>query len=214
MQIETRAIELDPLAAVHYSDMAILLLILNRNEDALESARTSARLAPDSYDRHEPLIVTLTMLGKYEQAIQTMRMAEEHLGADPGYVSSWWSMLYYQQGDRENLRKQLDKRIESARQTNDFYPSGITAFYTLWLDGVEAALPLLEKSYEEKEGLLAWPEYFYLPEHMSNDPAWIAFWQKPGLAELIETRRQYGPYENIGYWQGSSAHPFGSAANP
>ena len=109
------------------------------------------------------------------------------------------------QSTTRSTGSKLDKRIESARQTNDFYPSGVTAFYTLWLDGVEAALPLLEKSYEEKEGLLAWPEYFYLPELMSNDPAWIAFWQKPGLAELMETRRQYGPYENIGYWQEPSA---------
>ena len=201
MKMELRAIELDPLAAVHYSDLAFLMLLLQQNEDALEVAQTSARLAPDSYDRQEPLIVTLIRLGKYGQAIETINMAEEKLGADPGYVSYWRCMLYYNQGDRENLRKQLNKRLESASQTDDYYPISVTAFFTLWLDGVEAALPLYEKSYEEKEGLLGWPEFFYLPEDVSDDTAWIAFWKKPGLAELMEARRANGPYENIGYWK-------------
>jgi len=201
MKMETLAIELDPLAAVQYSDLAIQLLILNRKDEALEHAQTSVRLAPDSYDRHDSLIIALIFLGKYEQAIETIRMAEDKMRADPGYVSLWWCMLYYQQGDRENLRKELDKRLESTLQTDGFYPYIMTAFFTLWLDGVEAALPLLEKSYADKEGLLGWPEYFYLPERVSDDPAWIAFWQKPGLAELIETRRQFGPYDSVGYWK-------------
>jgi len=201
MKMEMQAIELDPLAAVHYSDLAILMLLLQHNEDALEVAQTSARLAPDSYDRHEPLIVALIRLGKYGQAIETINMAEDKLAADPGYVSYWRCMLYYHQGDRENLRKQLDKRLESASQTDDYYPSNITGFFVLWLDGVEAALPLFEKSYEGKEAFLGWPEYLYLPEDVSDDPAWTAFWQKPGLAELMDARRANGPYENIGYWK-------------
>jgi len=201
MKVEKRAIELDPLAAVHYSDLAFLMLLLHRNEEALEAAQTSARLAPDSYDRLEPLIVTLIWLGKYGQAIETIDMAEDKLAADPGYVSYWRCMLYYHQGDRENLRRQLEKRLESASQTDDYYPASVTAFFVLWLDGVEAALPLYEKSYEEEEVFLGWPEYFYLPEDVSDDPAWTAFWQKPGLAKLMEIRRANGPYENIGYWK-------------
>ncbi|MDH4020852.1 MAG: tetratricopeptide repeat protein, partial [Xanthomonadales bacterium] len=201
LEMEARAIELDPLAAVHYSDLAFVMLLLQRNEEALEAAQTSARLAPESYDRLEPLIVVLIRLGKYEQAKELMNMATDKLVADPGYVSYWWCMLYYHQGDRENLRKQLNQRLESAAQSDDYYPNSVTAFFALWLDGVEAALPLYEKSYEEKEGLLGWPEFFYLPEDVSDDPAWIAFWQKPGLAELMEMRRTNGPYENIGYWK-------------
>ena len=173
LEMESRAIELDPLAAVHYSDLAFLMLLLHRNEDALEAAQTSARLAPDSYDRLEPLIVVLIRLGKYERAKELMNMAEDKLAADPGYVSYWRCMLYYHQGDRENLRRQFDKRLEAASQTDDYYPSSVTAFFALWLDGVEAALPLYEKSYEEKEALLGWPEFFYLPEDVSDDPAWL-----------------------------------------
>ena len=131
-------------------------------------------------------------------------MVKNELGADLGYVSSWWAMLYYQQGDRENLRKILDERQASASLSQEQSAfSTVTAFFVAWLDGVEAAIPLLEDAYNAKEGLLGWPEYFYLPEQVSDDPAWAAFWQKPGLVELIESRREFGPYEKISYWKES-----------
>jgi serine/threonine-protein kinase len=202
LEIERRAIELDPLAAVHYSDLAFLLLVMNRNEEALKPAETAIRLAPDSFDRHDAYIVTLIQLGKYDQAVKTIEMARDELNASTGYVSSWRAMLYYCKGDLENLRKVLTERQTTPRHQGEHSVYlAITAFFVAWIDGVEAALPLLEESYDSKEALLAWPEYFYLPEQVSDDPAWIAFWQKPGLAELVEFRREFGPYENISYWK-------------
>jgi TolB-like protein len=204
MKIESRAVELDPLAAVHHADMAFLLLILNRNEEALEYAKTSISLAPDSYDRIDPYIVSLIMLGQYERAIESIRSSEDKTGSDPGYTTSWWAMLYFHQNDRENLRKTLIERQKLANISGEMVFQTITAFYVAWLDGVEAAIPLLQNSYNAKEQLLVWPEYFYLPENISDDPAWIAFWQQPGLAELMDIRRGFGPYETIGYWKENS----------
>jgi len=142
----------------------------------------------------------LNRLAKNDQ----LHVAEATRDADPGYVSSWWAMLYYHQNDRERLRKILIERQELAKSSNNLVFTTVTAFYAAWLDGVEAAIPILQESYNNKEQLLVWPEYFYLPEHVSNDPAWIAFWQQPGLAELIEARREFGPYEKIGFWKARS----------
>ena len=75
------------------------------------------------------------------------------------------------------------------------------AFFTAWLDGTDAALPFLEKAYETDEGNLYWPEFFYLPEDISDDPDWLAFWQKPRLAELIEIRRGNKTQDHIGWWK-------------
>lgn len=201
LEIESRAIELDPLAAVHHSDLAFLLLVLNRNEDALSPAKTSINLAPDSFDRHDAYILSLIMLGQYEQAIEAIHVAENTLDADPGYVTSWWAMLYYQKNDRENLRKILIQRQQLARDSSNMVFTTVTAFFVAWLDGVEAALPILQESYDNDEQLLVWPEYFFLPEMVSDAPEWIAFWQQPGLAELIEVRREFGPHEKVGYWK-------------
>jgi tetratricopeptide (TPR) repeat protein len=201
MQIELKAIELDPLAAVHYSDLTFLFLNLNRIEEAYEQSLIATRLQPDSVDRHESLIISLIHLGKYEQAIETIQMVEEKLNAAGGYISHWHALLYYQQGDREKLRAILNQRLEVADNSRDSSSYTDTAFYTLWLDGVEAALPFLQKAYEKREFLLVDLQYFYLPERISDDPLWIAFWQQPGLAELIETRREFGPFENVGNWR-------------
>jgi TolB-like protein/Tfp pilus assembly protein PilF len=201
LKMESRATELDPLAAVHYSDLAFLYLTLNRNEEALDPARTARALAPDSIDRHDAYVVSLIMLGQYEQAIEAIQMGKNTPDADPGFVTSWWAMLYYHQNDRENLRKILNQRKEMSKNSHNMLFPTVTAFYIAWLDGVEAAIPFLAESYDKKEQLLVWPEYFYLPENVSDDPQWLEFWQQPGLAELIETRRGFGPYENIGYWK-------------
>jgi len=201
IQIENQAVALDPLTAVHYSDQAFLMLILNRTDAALEPALTSNRLGPDTAARHDPLIMTLIRLGRYEEAMESIRMAMLKTDADSGWVNTWWSFLYYHQGDRENLRIKLGERLEASVSENAYAASAITGMFVMWLDGVSAAMPYFQKSYELREFALSWPEYFYLPEHVSDDPAWIAFWQQPGLAELIETRREFGPYENIGYWK-------------
>lgn len=201
LQIETQSIALDPLAAVHYSDLAFLMLMLNRTDAALEPALTSSKLAPDTAARHDPLIMTLIRLGRYDKAMEHIRLAELKTNADPGFINTWWSFIYYQQGDRENLRKKLEERLKDLDSDSDYYASLITGMFTMWLDGISAAMPHFQKSYELREFALSWPEYFYLPEHVSNDPAWLEFWQQPGLAELIKTRREYGPYENIGYWK-------------
>jgi len=69
------------------------------------------------------------------------------------------------------------------------------------LDGTDAALPILAKAYARGEWLLSAPDYFYLPEHVSDDPEWLAFWQQPKLAELIRLRRDNHSAENIGLWR-------------
>jgi TolB-like protein/Flp pilus assembly protein TadD len=201
IQIENQSIALDPLAAVHHSDLAFLMLILNRNDAALEFALTSSKLAPDTASRHDPLIMTLIRLGKYDEAIESIRLAELQSNADSGFINTWWSFLYYHQGDRENLRAKLEERLEAGENNNEYKASLITGMFKMWLEGVSVAMPYFQESYELREFALIWPEYFYLPELVSDDPAWLEFWQQPGLAELVKTRREFGPYENIGYWK-------------
>jgi hypothetical protein len=79
-----------------------------------------------------------------------------------------------------------------------------TAFFIAWLDGPTAALPMLQQAYEENEWLLTWPEYFYLPQQYSDDPDWLAFWQQPPLAELMDIRRSNKTLDHIGFWKEKS----------
>ncbi len=200
-QIERRAIELDPLAAFNHGDLGVVLLILNRNEEALEYGHTSVKLAPDRANRMDVLISALIRLGDFSEARKQIELAENLPYPDPELVSTWWCQYYFEQNDVVNLRRVLAERAELSKQGATYMLHTTTAFYSLWLDGVDAAMPWLEKAWQQREYLLTWPLLVYLPERISTDPKWLEFWNRPGLKELMDIRRANGPYEHIGYWK-------------
>jgi len=200
-RLEQKAIELDPLAAVHYSDMAFVLFPLGRLEEGLNFGRTSAGLEPDSVTRADPLVIGLIVNGQYDEAIKTIRHFEQQSVSEIDTISWWWCMLYYHQGNEQKLREKVAERIQNLDSGSNDYNYTQTAFFTSWLDGTDAALILLEKANEINEFILIWPEYFFLPEDISDDPDWLAFWQQPRLAELMDIRRRNKTQDHIGWWK-------------
>jgi TolB-like protein/Flp pilus assembly protein TadD len=198
--MERRAMELDPLAAVHYSDLAFVLLAQGKDEEALDLARTSARLAPDIVDRQDALLYTLARNGEFEEATQLINYAVENLRGTDKYVNSWRCLVAFEQGNLSGLRQLVQERVAESHEVN-FNTYSIAAWYTLWLDGSQAALPLLEKSLEAQEYMLTWPEFFFLPELISDDPDFLAFWERPELRGLMETRRANWDGRPMGYWR-------------
>jgi TolB-like protein len=199
-RLEQEAIELDPLAAVHYSDMAFVLSPLHRYEEALVFGKTSASLEPDSIDRSDSLVTGLITTGQFDEAIKVIKHFEQHPDTDADLTNLWWCLLYYTQNDEQKLREKVAERMKHVDVGSKF-DIAITALFTAWLDGTEAALPLLEKAYEIREFNLTWPEFFYLPEDVSDDPDWLAFWKQPPLDELMEIRRSNKTQERIGWWK-------------
>jgi TolB-like protein/Flp pilus assembly protein TadD len=204
--LQNKAISLDPLAAVHYSDMAYLMFILGRNDEGLEYARTSARLEPESVPRVDSLVVGLMLTGLFDEAIQMINRFEQQPDLDLIYINNWWCMLHYLQGNTLELRDKLDEITEQLETgQGNFYYAGL-AFYTIWLDGTDAALPILAEASERNENFLTWPDHFYLPEDISDDPDWLAFWQQGRLAELMDIRRSHKTQEHIGWWKERPNH--------
>jgi len=200
-RVEREAIELDPLAAVHHTDMANLLYMLKRNEEGLNYGRTSASLEPDSAYRTDPLISGLILTGQYEDAERLIKSFEQQSDSAADIVNQWWCLLYYQIGDEQNLRKKLSERLEGSSSGAGNFDLAVTAFFLTWLDGTDAAMPTLQAAYEANAVYLEYPLFFYLPEDVSDDPDWLAFWQQPGLAELIEIRRQHKTQAQVGWWK-------------
>ena len=200
-QIERRAIELDPLAAFNHHDLGVVFLILNRNKEALEYGHTSAKLGAGRANRMDVLISALIRLGDFSEARRQIEVSKDMPYPDPELVSTWWCQYYFEQNDVANLRRVLAERAEQSKLGTTYMLHTTTAFYTLWVDGVDAAMPWLEKAYEAHEYLLTWPLLVYLPERISTDAKWLEFWNRPGLKELMDIRRANGPYEHIGYWK-------------
>jgi len=200
-RLEQKTIELDPLAAVHYSDMTFVLTPQHRYEEALEYARTAAKLAPGNIDRADGLVTNLITTGQYDEALEIMRKYELSHGPDDELVSFWWCLLYYYQDDEQNLREMLARRIQSIEDGKGAFGHNITAFFIAWLDGTDSALPWFKKAYEIDEFNFYWPDWVYLPEAISDDPDWLAFWAQPRLAELMAIRRSHQTKEHVGHWK-------------
>jgi TolB-like protein len=200
-RVEREAVVLDPLAAVHHTDMANLLYMLKRNEEGLNYGRTSASLEPGSTYRTDPLILGLILTGQYDEAEKLIKGFEQQSDSDVDVVNQWWCHLYYQIGDEQNLRKKLSERLEGSSSGTGNFDLAATAFFLTWLDGTDAAMPTLQAAYETNATYLQWPLFFYLPEDVSDNPDWLAFWQQPRLAELIEIRRQHKTQEHVGLWK-------------
>jgi len=200
-RLELEAIDLDPLAAVHYSDLAFVLFPVGRYDEALEYGRTSASLEPGNINRADPMINGLIMTGRYNEAAQLIEHFEEISDTEADLINFWWCLFYYEQGDEQNLRKKLAERLDELENGQGNFDTLMTAFFVTWLDGTDAGLPILKLAYETDEWNLYWPDYFYLPEDVSDDPDWLAFWQRPRLADLIEIRRNNKTQEHIGLWK-------------
>jgi TolB-like protein/Tfp pilus assembly protein PilF len=200
-RLELEAIAVDPLAAVHYSDIAFVMFAVGRYEEGLNYGRTSVELEPNSATRADPLVAGLVSTRRYDEAAQIITGFEQQAVPEESLVNWWWCLLYYHMGDEQKLREKLAVRLRALEDETSYFDTVFTAFFVTWLDGTDAGLPILQRAYETNEYNLAWPEYFYLPEEVSDDPDWLAFWQQPRLAELIEIRREHKTQEHIGWWK-------------
>jgi len=198
--MERRAVELDPLDAVQASDLADLLALRRKYTEALEYARISARLAPDSVQRQDILVWVLIHGGHVEEAEQTIERLIPEFRDDRAFVSGWRFALAFARNEVEGLRALIAEDL--ARPVDgSFYFYAATAWYALWVDGPQAALPLLRQALEQDDFLLTWPAFFFLPEMYSDDPDWLAFWEQPKLAGLIAARRANWNGEAVGQWK-------------
>jgi len=202
IQFERKAISLDPLSAVHFSDLASVLIQLRQFEDAIISARRSMSLAPDVLDRRVQLVYALSQIGEFDEARSLIEQAETSASTQIS-VTEWWAFYHYQKNDVVELRKLIDeeiRKIENRVSTEGLMLNSSIAYYSMWLNGTQDALPWFEKSYLKREESLAWSDWFYLPEDISSDPEWLEFWNKPELKELHKIRRTR-PNKNIGAWK-------------
>jgi TolB-like protein len=187
-KFERRAMELDLLADFHARDLAVLMMSTGRYDEALVYAQRAISLQVSAVG-YEILISSQLLLKDFDEAYQSLLQLE----ALPGVDLTWhapllWTRYYHAQQDWDSARPYYDKLKEAA--FSDKASATLTAVFALDIEGVEAALELMELAYVRREIWLAW-QTFDTPEEKSTDPRWLAFWEKPGLKELSELRRSY-----------------------
>jgi tetratricopeptide (TPR) repeat protein len=186
-EFERRAMELDMLADVHARDLAGLMMVIGRYEEALVYAQRALNLHI-SADGYSVLMRSQLYLEDFEAARQAILKLEALPGVDPGWSAPLWTRYYHAQQDWDRARPYYEKLKQAALA--DTASAALAADLALDIEGVEAAVELMELAYLRRDvGLTR--GHFNFPEERSTDPRWLAFWERPGLKELIELRRSY-----------------------
>jgi TolB-like protein/Tfp pilus assembly protein PilF len=184
---ERRAMELDMLAEVHARDLASLMISMGRYDEALVYAQRAMNLHV-SADTYSALIWCQLKLKDFDAARQSILKLEALPGVDPAWQAPLWTEYYHAQGEWDRARPYYEKLKQAV--LSDKGSAAWTGNFALDIEGVEAAVELMELAYVRRDIWLTRGD-FGLPEERSTDPSWLAFWEKPGLKELIELRRSY-----------------------
>jgi TolB-like protein len=186
-KFERRAMELDLLADVHARDLAVLMMSTGRYDEALVYAQRALELHVSAVG-YDILISSQLLLKDFDAAHRSILQLEAIPGFDPAWLIEVWARYYHAQQDWDRARPYYDKLKEAAFSGKAI--ATLTAVLALDIEGVEAALELMELAYVRRDGSLVW-QTFNAPEERSTDPRWLAFWEKPGLKELRELRRSH-----------------------
>jgi TolB-like protein/DNA-binding winged helix-turn-helix (wHTH) protein/lipoprotein NlpI len=171
------ALELDPDYAEGHRAMAVFLLMLRRNQEAVSAVERARELSPLSPNIKLDLAHALMRMGRYEEALEQVRKAQEIAPEHPR-VPAAFAMVYLQMGDPARALATLDGVPATARRGPWFgYIYGIQgrrqearnvlteldrrarsehvspqhlAVVHLGLGEEEQALSLLERAYEER----------------------------------------------------------------
>jgi TolB-like protein len=188
-KFKRRAMELDLLADVHAIDLAYLMMLMGRYDEALVYAQRALEMRV-SVLGYDILTSSQLLLKDFDAASQSILQLEALPGVDPAWHLQLWIRYYNAQRDWDRARPYYDKLKEAA--FSDKVSAALTAEFALDIEGVEAALELMELAYVRRDAWLTWlVEVLRLPEEELTDPRWLAFWEKPGLKELIELRRSH-----------------------
>ncbi|MBW2716268.1 MAG: tetratricopeptide repeat protein, partial [Deltaproteobacteria bacterium] len=186
-KFERRAMELDLLADVHLRDMSVLMRTMGRYEEALAYAQRALELQV-SVMGYDELVFSQIFLKDFEAAHESILKMEGLPEVDPGHIAGTWVRYYHAQQDLDRARPYYEK-LKAAALANKA-SAAWTAGYALDIEGIDAALELLELAYVRRETWLAGAD-LDTSEEASTDPRWLEFWERPGLKERNALRRKY-----------------------
>jgi adenylate cyclase len=192
-KLERRAMELDMRSDVHVRDMASLMMSMGRYDEALSYAQRALELHV-SREGYAELLLSQLGLKDFDSARKTILQMEALPGFDPTWKANLWTRYYHAQQDWDRARPFYEKLKEDALANKA--SAAVTAEFALDIEGLEAALELMELAYVRRDGWLV-RSLSDTPEERSTDPRWSAFWKKPGLKELVELRRSYRAEQGV-----------------
>jgi tetratricopeptide (TPR) repeat protein len=198
IEMESRALELDPLHPVKHMDLGIAYAIAGDWENALRYAKSASGLSLRYAGKNQLLMRIYIELGRLEEAENAVAGLDDNDNDnDNDNNNNYYKKLYYNtimaiaKGESDNALSYIELLVNEAENLRNL-SSRIGRLY-LDLGMFEEAAYWLEKAYENREFDLVgsvWPRGFILPENLPDHPALQAALDKPELNALFEIRRK------------------------
>jgi serine/threonine protein kinase/Flp pilus assembly protein TadD len=175
----TRAQELDPLSLVIGWNVAEILTLMQRYDQAREQYRKMLELDPNFPGARIGLGWLHVQQGKYPEAIKEFQAVRQILGPDDSYGLEALGYMYAKSGKKEEAVKVLNHLLALSKQGSSVSVE-IAVVYAA-LEEKEKAFEWLERGSDEKNPLIGYlrvdPEW----ENLRGDPRYAALLRKLGL---------------------------------
>lgn len=188
---ESRAAELDPLAAVQWGDLANLYSVAGQPRKALQFAQRAVDMDVGGIFYATQVL----MRSHYELGdLASMRKVLEDSRASGQFSDVFLNLLelpiHIAGGELELAQEIINKEVAKARSGK--IPPGGISLSAAWAGDYDAASELLSQGLATGDGTWQFPALIRLPEQAPDNKAWQEFWSQPGVAELAEIRRSHG----------------------
>jgi tetratricopeptide (TPR) repeat protein len=175
---QRRAQELDPLTAVHSSDIASTLLRADRYDEAMQEAKRLIEMQPDFALGHSTLGWAYVKKGRCEEGLAEL---EKAVSLNPGNT-----MLLAQLGQVYALAGRVGEAREALQQLEElsqqrYVPPTHMAYVYTGLGDQDKAIDSLEQAYEERAGGVYGIKGSFLFATLRSHPRFTALLRKMNL---------------------------------
>src|SRR6187402_1324637 len=181
IEMESKAVELDPLLAVNYANLSMAYYMAKDYDNAIRISNTGLSMNLQSFNAGAncpPIVWTYVATKQYDKAEEIVKIIPE---TDPLYLELATDIAIAK-GEKAvslaNLQKMKD--YTHSRLAEDYLELG------MW----EKAAGEIEKAYASREVRLVYYTKITLPEDYSDQPALKKAFDKPELIKLFELRRK------------------------
>lgn len=173
-----KAVELDPLAPVHYVSLAVAFMVRHRDDEALDQLRKALDLDPRFPRAHAILAHLNLRMGKPDMALQSIDRAVQYSDSTIDNIGRRGLILgkTRRTAEAEKVLRQVLKRAR-----NEYVPFSVIALPYIGLGRTGDAFRLLERACDEFETAMNDIDVDPLFESLRNDPRFVMLKRKIGL---------------------------------
>jgi len=173
------AVELDPLSRVTNLNLSRILHFARRFDDAIKQCRKTIEMYPDYLIAHRRLGMSYGEKGMFDEAEAEFKKALA-ISENESETMSARAYVYAGAGRTEDARKVLDRLTELAKK-NYVSPYSFARIH-IGLDQIEEAFECLEKTHQERHGILTYLKVEPIFDRLRSDSRYGELLRKMGLS--------------------------------